>query len=309
MLNVQSGVQVTRTPANLLILSIGLVATAFFALGSHDLAIAHLGIPYPRDGAVPQWARFIGQVVKLATMVYVCRLAAWYLDRRGILAAAAIFGLLILMLQETIRAIVVDNVISDGWIDLRWSGLLLSRLPSAALSFYSGAVAAVIARKGGASSSAGLSVAVLLASALGLFGLQPMLTHIADVATASLHLAEAPEAHRMPYDFYVYKFIYGMFIEPTIAAFALIYLVWPALNGSKTRRIALFVALMLLMRGRVVATALFSFWIKDSLPMAIAAEGQFLIETLVLAALTGLTWAAVTPNVTASGGEAAERIR
>jgi hypothetical protein len=48
---------VTLTARNLVILVFGLVVTAFLALGSHDLAIAHLGIPYPNDGDVPAWAR------------------------------------------------------------------------------------------------------------------------------------------------------------------------------------------------------------------------------------------------------------
>ena len=107
----------------------------------------------------------------------------------------------------------------------------------------------------------------------------------------------------MPYGIYVYKDIYGMFIEPTISSFILIYLMWPALGGSKPRRIALFVVIMMLMRGRIVATGLFSFWIKDSWALAFAAEGQFFVETLILATLTGLTWAAITPNATTYGSD------
>lgn len=280
------------------IVACGIVITAFLALGSHDLAIAHLGIPFPHDDDVPAWARYIGQFVRLATMVCACRLASWCLGRGGVLPAAAMFGLLIVFLQETLRAIVVDNVVTDGWIDLRWVGLLMSRLPGALLAFYSGAVAVVIVRKIGSDRPVRVLVAVAVASAFGYFALQPLMRNVADAVTLALHLGEAPEAHRPPYGFYEYKFIYGMFIEPTIAAFALIYLLWPALSGPKARRIVLFTALLLLIRGRVVATFLFSFWIKDSLPMALAAEGQFFVETLVLAVLTGLTWAVITPGVT-----------
>ncbi|USU05622.1 hypothetical protein NF699_02665 [Sphingomonadaceae bacterium OTU29LAMAA1] len=246
---------------------------------------------------MPEWARYIGQFVRLAAMLCACRLAGWYLSQKSILLAAATFGLLIVLLQETIRAIVVDNVVTDGWIDLRWVGLLMSRLPGTLLSFYSGAAAVVIGRKISADRPVVALVAVATASAIGYFALQPLLRSLADTVTLALHLGEAPEAHKPPYGFYEYKFIYGMFLEPTIASFALIYLVWPALNGSKARRIALFTGLLLLIRGRVVATFLFSFWIKDSLPMALAAEGQFFVETALLAALTGLTWTAVTPSV------------
>ncbi len=309
MTNSQTAQQVELTARDLVILAVGLVITAFLALGSHDLAIAHLGIPYPSDGDVPPWARFLGQVVRLGAMVYVCRLARWYLDKRSTVLAATIFGLLIVLLQETLRVIVVDNIVSDGWIDLRWVHLLMNRLPNALLSFYSGAIAVVIARKIGSDRHVRLLIAIAVASAIGYFGLLPALTAVSDLITAALQLTEVPEVHTMPYGIYVYKYIYGMFIEPTISSFALIYLLWPALNGSKPRRIAIFVFLMLLMRGRVIATGLFSFWIKDSWALAFAAEGQFFIETLILAALTGLTWAAITPEVTTDGGDASSHDR
>jgi hypothetical protein len=304
MTNVQPAPRVELSVRSSAILALGFIATAFLALGSHDLAIAHLGIPYPEDGDVPPWARYIAQLVRLAAMVYVCHLASWYLNKRSTLLAAAIFGLLIVLLYETLRVIVVDNIVSDGWVDLRWVYLLMTRLPNALLSFYSGAVAVVIARKIGSDRPIALLVAVVIAGGVGYFVLLPALKSIADMITAALRLKEAPEVYQMPYGIYVYKYIYGMFIEPTIASFALVYLLWPSLEGSKVRRVAMFVVLMLLIRGRIVSTGLFSFWIKGSLAMAFAAEGQFLIETFVLAALTGLTWAVITPRMLGEGRDA-----
>lgn len=282
---------------NVLILALGLAVTAFLALGSHDLAIAHLGIPYPNDGDVPAFARYVGQIVRLAAMVYACHLARWYLDARSTWRASALFGVLILLLQETFRVIVVDNVVTDGWIDLRWVTLLMSRLPNASLAFYTGAIAVVIARHVRLERPMSLLFAILVGSAIGYFALLPLLTAGAAFVTAALHLTQPPEVHQMPYGIYVYKYIYGMFIEPTIASFLLIYLTWPALTGSKSRRIALFVLLMLVIRGRIIATGLFSFWIKGSRAMAFTAEGQFFVETFILALLTGLTWAAITPRM------------
>jgi hypothetical protein len=224
MTNVQPAQRVELSVRSSAILTLGLLVTAFLALGSHDLAIAHLGIPYPEDGDVPAWARYFGQLVRLAAMVYVCHLASWYLDRRSTLLAAVIFGLLIVLLHETLRVIVVDNIVSDGWIDLRWVYLLMTRLPNTLLSFYSGAVAVVIARKIRSGRPVALLIAVVIASAAGYFVLLPTLKSTADMITAALRLTETPEVHKMPYDIYVYKYIYGMFIEPTVASFALIYL-------------------------------------------------------------------------------------
>jgi hypothetical protein len=264
---------------------------AVLALGSHDVAISHLGVPYPDEGGVPNWAKYLGQVVRLATMVYVCHLARWRLDRMGIAKAAFTFGVLVILLQETFRVIVVDNIVSDGWVDHRWIALLMTRLPSALSSFYSGAVAVLIARTLRRRSIWAVIITVLVVAAIGFCALLPMLKGAAGWIDAALHLAEAPEVHKPPYGFYVYKYIYSTFIEPTIACFVLVYLLWPSLNGSTPQRAASFVVLMLLMRGRIIATALFSFWIKASWPLAFAAEGQFFVETLVMAALSAIAWA------------------
>ena len=297
MADTQSAHRIELSFRNVIILSLGLVVTAFLALGSHDVAIAHLGIPSPNESAVPAWAKYIGQIVRLASMVYACHLASWYLDRRSTLVAATIFGILIVLFQETFRVIVMDNVVSDGWIDLRWLYLLMIRLPNVLLSFYSGVVAVVVARHLKKSSPARMAIVIAVAAATGLFVIIPVFKAATDTIITSFHLTVAPEIHRMPYGIYVYKYIYGMFIEPTIAAFVLAYLLLPALQGSKFRRIFVFTLVLLLIRGRVIGTGMFSFWIDGRWPMAVASEGQFFVETLVLAGLTGLIWASVTPSI------------
>lgn len=284
-----------RASRSAIILAVGLLVTAFLSLGAHDLAIAHLGVPYPDESVVPTWVKYIGQVVRIATMVYVCRLASWYFDRRTTVAAAIIFGLLIIFLQETLRVIVVDNIISNGWIDFRWLYLLSTRLPNAMVSFFSGAAAVVIARKLHGKRLATTLVAILFFAALGQLALLPAMKWAAASTNAALGLVAAPEVHQMPYGLYVYKYIYGMFIEPTIASYILTGLLWPALPGSTARRVVLFVFLLLLIRGRVIATGVFIFWLPLPLPAALAAEGQFFIETFILAALTAGLRAILNP--------------
>jgi hypothetical protein len=280
-----------------IILALGFVATAFLALGSHDVAASRFGIPYPADGDVPGWARYLGQFVRLAAMVCACRLASWHFDKRSTIRAAATFGLIIVLLQETLRAIIIGIVVTDGWRDLRWIYILVTSLPDALFYFYSGAAAVVIARSIERGRPMALLAAVAFASLVGYFGLLPALELVANMVVHSFRLESAPEIYRMPYGLYVYTYIYSTFIEATLASFLLIYLVWPSLEGSKFRRVVMFSLLVLLIRGRVVGTGLFSFWIKGDLPAAFAAEGQFFAETLVLAVLTGLTWAAVTPMI------------
>ena len=71
----------------------------------------------------------------------------------------------------------------------------------------------------------------------------------------------------------------------------------PGLPGGRLTRVALYTLLVLLARGRVFATLVDPFWLKYPLPVGVAAEGQFFVETLILAALTGLAWEAVARKV------------
>lgn len=270
---------------------------AVLSLGAHDLAITHLGIPYPYDADVPAWARYVGYVVRLATMVYMCRLASWRLDRMSTAKAVITFGTLVLLSYETFRNMIVDTVITDGWIDYRWASLLMTRLPNVLSAFSTGAIAVFIARRLGKQGMAMNFAVLLLAAAINFYALLPMFKWGADLVQNALNASEIPEIHKPPYGFYIYKYVYSTFIEPTFASFVLAYLLWPRLKGSTLRRTAIFAGLLLLMRGRIVQTGLYSFWSEEPWLLAIAAAGQFLVETLIMASLTGLVWARLSKPV------------
>jgi hypothetical protein len=281
-----------------LALSIGVVVVAILSLGVHDLAIAHLGVPYPDKSAVPAWARLIGQFVQIAAIVYFCRLASWYLDLHSALAASLLVGALVVGLHETLRVVVVDNVLVEGWVDNRWVYMVLQRLPGACLDFFWGVSAVVIARRFAAEPLPVVAVAVFVATAVGYFIVRPAVAGGAQDIIQALQLSEPPELYQMPYTFYIYKFIYGMFIEPAIAMLLIVSMAWPGLQGMASRRIAALAVLTLLMRGRIVAITLHIFWIPLPLGTSIAAEGQFFCETFVLAVLMSIVWCLLIRNLT-----------
>jgi hypothetical protein len=290
-----------RSPQDWIVAGILAFGIALLSLGVHDLANTYLGIPYPYDANVPGWARYVGYVVRIATLAYMYHLASWRLGRLSTSKAVLAFGTLVILSFETLRNTVVDNVISEGWIDYRWASLLLTRLPNVLSAFCSGAIAVIIVRQLRQQARWKVIVAILISAAINLFLLLPLFKEAASLVGAAIGSAEVPEVQKPPYGFYVYKFIYSTFIEPTLACFVLIYLMWPSLRGSPLKRGAVFVALLLLMRGRVVQTFFYSVWSDERWPLALAAGGQFFAETLIMAALTALVWAKLSKPVTASG--------
>jgi hypothetical protein len=277
-----------------LALIIAAIIIALLSLGAHDLAISHLGIPFPDESHVPESAKFAGQFVRIAAMVYFCHLASWYLDRKSALTAALTVGAIVVCLHETFRVLIVDNVLVEGWIGNRWLYMGLQRLPVASLNFFWGVAALLIARRLAGKRLTVIALAVLAATALGYFVVRPAVAGGGDFIVHALRLSAPPELYEPPYTFYIYQFLYGTFIEPAIAMFVIVWLAWPGMQGSPARRIAILAVVTLLMRGRVIGTFLFSFWIEQPWGLAIAAEGQFFAETLVLVVLTGLTWRLLT---------------
>lgn len=278
-------------------LALAACVIAFLSLGAHDLAIAHLGIPYPDTSGVPAWAKFAALFLRIGAAVYFCRLASWYLDRQSGLAAAVLMGALVVFFHETFRVIVVDNVMVEGWIEHRWIYMVLQRLPDACVNFFWGAIAAIIARRLVGKNMLVIAVAVLAATAASIYVIKPGVAAAGGILVHALHLTEPPEVWQMPYNFYVYKFIYGGFIEPAIAMFVMAWLAWPGLQGSPSRRIAIFALVTLMMRGRVIATFFYCFWSELPLATAIAAPGQFFAETLILVTLTAYVWSLLVKDV------------
>lgn len=266
---------------------------AALSLGVHDMMLTRLGVPYPNVDAVPVWARFVDTAVRVAGLVWLCRIARPVLHRMSTPGGAALVGAMIVLLNENLRVLAVSTYLTHGWLASRWLFTLLDRLPSAGTAFFHGAAATVIARYYGWGRKTVLTVAVLLVTVIATFALQPSLRALASATERALGLTEPAELYALPYPAHVYAVIYSTFIEPTIAAFVLAALVWTNLTGSSARRVLIFVVLILLVRGRIVTELLFSFWVPLPLGLAFLSEGQFFLETFVLALLTGAAWASV----------------
>jgi hypothetical protein len=187
-----------------------------------------------------------------------------------------------MMLNETLRVLVIESTIVGSWL---YS--LLDIAPRALSSLVGGCAVAWIAL--GNQKRRNVVFATVLIAALVTFAIHPTL----DSLCASLKgsLPEPMPRYADPYPFKINVLIYAAFIEPTIAAFVMISVCWPALGGSALRRILAFTALLLLVRGRIVGLFVESFWVKQPLPRAFLAESQFFLETLALGLLVALAWA------------------
>ena len=268
-------------PRTWLFLLVSVCAIAPLSLFVHDYMLETLKVPYPKTPGLPVSVEFFDELIRLSAVAFLCRLACpqlWDLTR---LQAALLAGLLVIMLNETLRVFVIESAILGN---ATYAALDIA--PRAVSLFAGGCAVAWVAL--GGYNRRNIAIAVILISALEVFALHPAL----DAAGSALtHILPEPRPlYSDPYPFKINLIIYVTFLEPTIAAFAIVSVCWPALGDGTLRRILTFAALLLFVRGRFFALFIESFWVRQKLPTAFLSESQFFLETLVLGVLVALGW-------------------
>ena len=268
----------TRTWLFLLV-SGGLIAP--LSLFVHDFMLEALKVPYPTTVGLPNSVKCLNDIVRLVALAAICRLSRPQLQGLSRTPAAFSVGLLLIMLNETLRVFVIESAIVGNWF------YSLVDIAPRALSWL--ACGSAVAWLGlGDQKRRNVAFAIIVIAALEVFAIHPAL----DALCASLKnsLSAPTPLYTDPYPFKINILIYATFVEPTIAAFMILSFCWPALGDSLLRRISVFTTLLLLVRGRFIGLFVESFWVKQPLPTALLAESQFFLETLALGLLVALSW-------------------
>jgi len=269
------------------LLTIGVVLAAVISLSVHDIAIAHLHVPYPSMRPLPNWVTTLDLASRGFGMLLFCHYAQGRLARMR--RPAVTIVVIALALAETLRLVIIETSLArQGWARGYWILVILQLLPqivqatTLALTtlWLTRRTASVPVRAGGM-----IAVALLLQWAL-----LPAALWSASVLSAHLASLDAAQAYFLPYPIGIDAVIYGTFIEPTVAGFALIALVWPALPGLAPRKTAIFTAALLLTSGRAYQFVLKSFWVREPFPINFLSTGQFLAEWITLGVSTAVVW-------------------
>jgi hypothetical protein len=247
----------------------------------HDYMLTALNVPYPKEMGLPIWASVFGVAVRLAGLVALGGFALPILKRGPHWLVACAIGVIILMLNETLRVIIVETTIVGSW-----PYAIMDGAPKAIATFLEVSIVAWAFVRG--TRWPLLMLIIALVAIVGVVFVSPWLnTHFGNWRAA---FGDIRKRYSVPYPPKVMFVIYATFLEATIAAFVIAASCWERLSGGMLRRIATFTLLLLLVRGRVVSLLLFSFWVRQPLPMAFLAESQFFLETMTLGLLVGTTW-------------------
>lgn len=262
-----------------LLLAAALIAPA--SLFVHDFMLETLKVPYPKTVDLPTSIRFLNNLVRFFALAGVCVLARPRCAGMSRVAAALTAGLLLALLNETFRVLLIETAIIQ-----RWSYSVFDIAPKALATLAGGCAVAWIAF--GSKERRNAAVGIVLVAAIVTFAIRPGLEALC--ASLKSSVPEPIPLFSDPYPTGINVLIYATFIEPTVAAFVMASACWPALRGSRARRILGFAILLLLVRGRFVELFVEAYWVKQPLPTAFLAESQFFLETLTLGLLVALAW-------------------
>lgn len=264
-----------------------LLIIAVLSEAVHDVAIEHLGIPFPTIVTQPSWLPYVGSVVRLVALVLFCRAAKPALDKHRTARAAIVVGLLVTALSEGLRVPVIDFFLAHGWVGRRWLFTLISYLPRVAIGLLQGIAAVAIARSVALRSTYRAILAAAVAGFLVRFAFVPLMDQVAVLLDTLVGVTRPEPLSQPPYGLGMLTIIYVTFLEPTVASFIVARMFFSTLPKRTTAEIGIFILLILGVTGRLTLFLVSSFWVQEPLGTAFLSTGQFLAEMAVMAALSG----------------------
>ena len=287
----RTGTSGARAPLDWRWLAPGFLLTGVVAWGVHAVLLEACKVPYPehlpRTGVVP----FLNDAMSVAALFVFYRLAAPRVSALRPWQQCLGLGVLLVMLNETLRVIFIVGVITTAW-----TYAFVDIGQGAFAPFLLGVLVAWVAPQTKCWWQQALATGLI--AAVMFFGFQPLVGAVFKPLLAAMaHLNHAQVYASTSWQLNTAACV-GI-VEPTLASFVMVALVWPRLSGRLLWRAGQF-ALLLALINRVFLTAFYSPFFAPatmSVPLAMLSAGQFTLEWLTLGFLTALTWHLSQPGL------------
>jgi hypothetical protein len=133
-------------------------------------------------------------------------------------------------------------------------------------------------------------VGAIVITALTAFVIGPLIgAAMGPIMAAVAPLAPKSEWCALPYGPNVLIPAYLTFLEPVLACLAGAVLIWDRLSPSRVLRFVQFTVLVLAVKNLLVTPFVYAAVVKGSFVSALVSDGQFALEAVALAVLTGIT--------------------
>jgi hypothetical protein len=118
----------------------------------------------------------------------------------------------------------------------------------------------------------------------------PFVSKVFGHILASIAYLNHDEVYKAPYGWQIEVPAYITYMEPVVACFVMVALVWDRLSKNLSTRTIQFVLLVMMINGRLLAPFIYVLYSTFRPALALLSMGQFFLEALTLALLTTLTW-------------------
>lgn len=268
------------------ILLAGMLLTAVLSLSVHAVMLQALHIPMPSVAINAPVLNFLYKnLLSVFALIYLAQLGNPMLERFSWLARSAILFAIWMGLNEDL----FRGAFMDGYCTDAYTYAFAAQVPKLSAMLIVAALVAGISPR--LVNFWKKTMAALLLSALWKFVLVPLSAYAFKAPLESLaFLAPQAEWCHLPYGANVLVPAYLSFVEPTLACFAAVALVWAQLSRDFMTKLLQFVVLILLLKKLLFAPFVYMMYAQLPPLTALGSMGQFSLEALVLALGAGLTW-------------------
>ncbi len=264
-------------------LGLGFLLTAVCALSVHAVMLQVLGTPFPDLSVVTPPYRFAIRVAQTLALLVFWQYASRNVSRSFLLQ----WGLLFLIFSMLTESLFRDPFMA-GYCTNAWVFAFISNIPKLlGIAIVCAIVAAAAPRLRLAWQKI---VAATIIAAFAMFALSPLIgMALAPLMKSIASLAPQSEWCTLPYGPKVLVPAYLSFAEPTLACVVAAILIWNKLSPSRGMRFVAFSLLILAIKNQLLLPVFYAGLAKGSFLAGLTSEGQFALEALALAVLTGVT--------------------
>jgi hypothetical protein len=262
----------------------GVLVTAVCALSVHVVMLQIMAVPFPDLSAIPPAFKFPIRAMATLGLIIFCQLSSQTLQGSLAKQSAALFLFSSMLTETLLRGPFMDAYCTTAWTFIfvaNGQKVLTMALASLMIVSATPKLPLVWQKVAGAIVITGLTsfvVGPLIDKAMG-----PVMAAIA-------HLAPQSEWCALPYGASVLIPAYLTFLEPVLASVAGAALVWDRLSPVRGLRFVQFTVLILAIKNQLVTPFVYAVLSKTPFLSALMSDGQFALEAVALAVLTGMTW-------------------
>lgn len=265
-------------------LTIGLLLATILSLSVHAVMIQGMNIPFPDLSVISAPYKFIIQLFAVLGLIYFWELAQREINGSFFKQLGILFLIDAMLTESLLRGPFMDGYCTNSFVFMFVDNVpkLLTMATLCGLVVLITPLLKQFWKK---------VVASAVLAALFMFAITPIMGAVwSPVMDALDHLAPTSEWCTLPYGPDVLVPAYVSFIEPAIACLIMAVLVWNQLSQTKWIKYLSFTLLVLAIKYQLLMPLFYAVFGSDTFLTNLASEGQFALEALALALLTGFTF-------------------